>query len=99
VSFTVHEGAFVESSATFSRGRKPWYPGDIGASTESRRGRSDLCRRNTPRRPAGLGIHEQAEAVNLYRDGVSIRAISHRMRVGRKAGRTALVRAKVVIRS
>lgn len=44
-------------------------------------------------------FHEQAEAARFYRDGVSIRAISRRMGVVRKAVRTSLVRAQVVIRN
>lgn len=56
-----------------------------------------LRRRNTPRRPTGLDVHEQTEAVRLYPDRVSLREIARRMGVGRKTVRTALLRAGVVI--
>lgn len=56
-----------------------------------------LRRRNTPRRPPGLDVHEEAEAVRLYRDGVSMRAIARRVGVGRKTVRTTLVRAVIVV--
>lgn len=56
-----------------------------------------LRRRNTPRRTTGLDVREEAEAVRLYRDGVSMRAIARRMGVGRKVVRTAVLRAGVVV--
>lgn len=52
-----------------------------------------LRRRNVAVRTKGLDEAEQADAVRLFRGGVSIRAISNRMGVGRKAIRTALVDA------
>lgn len=58
-----------------------------------------LRRRNTPRRRAGLDVDEQAEAVRLYREGLSLRAIGRRMGVDRKVVRAALVDAQVEIRS
>jgi len=54
---------------------------------------SHLRRRNAPSRRSGLGLDEKAEAVRLARAGVSMRAISRRMGVGRKAVRAALVEA------
>lgn len=57
---------------------------------------SHLRRRNTPRRSLGLDVDDSAEAVRLFRAGVSMRAISRRLGVGRKAVRTALVQASVV---
>lgn len=50
-----------------------------------------LRRRNTPRRSLGLDVDDSAEAVRLFRAGVSMRAISRRLGVGRKAVRTVLV--------
>lgn len=52
-----------------------------------------LRRRNTPRRSLGLDVDDSAEAVRLFRAGVSMRAISRRLGVGRKAVRTFLVGA------
>lgn len=57
---------------------------------------SHLRRRSTPRRSLGLDVDDSAEAVRLFRAGVSMRAISRRLGVGRKAVRTALVQASVV---
>ncbi|MFT3832548.1 MAG: hypothetical protein QM711_04400 [Micropruina sp.] len=54
---------------------------------------SHLRRRNVPSRRPGLGPDEKAEAVRLARAGVSMRAISRRMGVDRKAIRVALVEA------
>lgn len=55
-----------------------------------------LRRRNTPRRRVGLDVDEGAEAVRLFRGGVSMRAISRSLGVGRKAVRTCLVAAGVI---
>lgn len=55
-----------------------------------------LRRRNTPRRVPGLDVDEQAEAVRLFRAGVSMRAIARRLSVGRQAIRAILVEAKVM---
>lgn len=57
-----------------------------------------LRRRNAPRRRTGLDVDEQAEAVRLYRGGVSMRTIARSMGIGRKAVRAALLDAKVEIR-
>ena len=54
---------------------------------------SHLRRRNVPSRRPGLCLDEKAEAVRLARAGVSMRAISRRMGVDRKAVRVALVEA------
>ena len=58
-----------------------------------------LRRRNTPRRRLGLDVDDAAEAVRLFRGGVSMRAIGRRMGVGRKAVRTALVNAGLIVDS
>lgn len=58
---------------------------------------SHLRRRNVPSRRPGLGIDEKAEAVRLARAGVSMRAISRRMGVDRKAVRAALVEAGLIV--
>jgi DNA invertase Pin-like site-specific DNA recombinase len=50
-----------------------------------------LSRRNTPRHRPGLDVDEQAEVVRLFRAGVSMRAISRRLGVGRKPVRACLV--------
>lgn len=55
-----------------------------------------LRRRDTPRRILGLDVDDDAEVVRLFRADVSMRAISRRLGVGRKAVRTALVQAKVL---
>lgn len=55
-----------------------------------------LRRREVPRRRPGLSDHEQAEAVRLSRDGMSMRAIGRQMGVDRKAVRVALVDAGVI---
>lgn len=55
-----------------------------------------LTRRGTPRRSAGLGVEEAAEAVKLHGDGVSMRAIAQSMGVGRKAVRVCLVEAGAI---
>lgn len=55
-----------------------------------------LRRRNIPRRRVGLDSGQQAEAVGLYRDGLSLRAISRRMGVDRKTVRASLVEANLV---
>lgn len=55
-----------------------------------------LRRREVPRRRPGLNDHEQAEAVRLSRDGMSMRAIGRQMGVDRKAVRVALVDAGVI---
>lgn len=57
---------------------------------------SHLRRRNVPSRRPGLCLDEKAEAVRLARAGVSMRAISRRMGVDRKAVRAALVEAGVI---
>ncbi|MDI9627845.1 MAG: hypothetical protein QM286_04780 [Acidobacteriota bacterium] len=58
---------------------------------------SHLRRRNVPSRRPGLCLDEKAEAVRLARAGVSMRAISRRMGVDRKAVRVALVEAGLVV--
>jgi DNA-binding CsgD family transcriptional regulator len=55
-----------------------------------------LQRRQVPRRRPGLNDQEQAEAVRLSREGMSMRAIGRRMGVDRKAVRVALVDAGVI---
>ena len=55
-----------------------------------------LRRREVPRRRPGLSDHEQAEAVRLSRDGMSMRAIGRQMGVDRKAVRVALVDAGAI---
>lgn len=55
-----------------------------------------LSRRNTPRRKLGLDVDESAEAVRLFRGGVSMRAIAQIMGVDRKAIRRALVEASAI---
>ena len=55
-----------------------------------------LRRQNVPRRRPGLNDQEQAEAVRLSREGMSMRAIGRRMGVDRKAVRVALVAAGVI---
>ena len=55
-----------------------------------------LRRREVPRRHPGLSGHEQAEAVRLSRDGMSMRAIGRQMGVDRKAIRVALVDAGIL---
>jgi predicted DNA-binding protein (UPF0251 family) len=58
-----------------------------------------LRRRSTPRRGAGLDVNERAEAVRLYRQGMSLRALARRMGVDRKAIRSTLVEARMSIRA
>lgn len=55
-----------------------------------------LQRREVPRRRPGLNDQEQAEAVRLSREGMSMRAIGRRMGVDRKAVRALLINAGVV---
>ncbi|CEI26762.1 Hypothetical protein PFCIRM516_07400 [Propionibacterium freudenreichii] len=55
-----------------------------------------LQRREVPRRRPGLNDQEQAEAVRLSRQGMSMRSIGRRMDVDRKAVRGALVDAGVI---
>lgn len=55
-----------------------------------------LQRREVPRRRPGLSDHEQAEAVRLSRDGMSMRAIGRQMGVDREAVRRALVEAGLI---
>ena len=55
-----------------------------------------LRRREVPRRRPGLNDQEQAEAVHLSREGMSMRATGRRMGVDRKAVRAALVEAGVI---
>ena len=57
-----------------------------------------LSRRNTPRRHHGLDVNEEAEAVVLYREGFSLRAIARRMGVDRRLVRLAIVDAKIEVR-
>ena len=52
-----------------------------------------LRRRNAPRRQLSLDVDEGAEAVRLFRGGISMRAIARSMGVDRKAIRRALVEA------
>jgi len=54
-----------------------------------------LRRHNVAIRSLGLDEAEQADAVRMFRGGVSVRAISTRMGVGRRAIRTDLVKAGV----
>ena len=56
-----------------------------------------LQRREVPRRRPGLNDQEQAEAVRLSREGMSMRAIGRRMGVDRKAVRAALVEAGLIL--
>ena len=58
-----------------------------------------LRRRNLPQRQTGLNTDQQAEAVRLYRDGLSLRAISRRMGVDRKAVRASLASVNLLIES
>lgn len=55
-----------------------------------------LRRRGTPRRLTGLDVDEQAEAVRLYRTGLSLRVVSRAMGVDRKAVRAALADARAL---
>ncbi|WIY83402.1 helix-turn-helix domain-containing protein [Propionimicrobium sp. PCR01-08-3] len=55
-----------------------------------------LRRREVPRRRPELNDQEQAEAVRLSREGMSMRAIGRRMGVNRKAVRAALVKVGLV---
>ncbi len=55
-----------------------------------------LTRRGVTRRPAGLGVEEAAEAVRLHQEGMSIRAISRSMGVGRQLVTQALREAAVL---
>lgn len=54
-----------------------------------------LRRRGGPRRLVGLDVNEQAEAVRLYRAGLSLRAISRQLGVDRKTVRAAIAEAEV----
>ncbi|RIX34678.1 hypothetical protein D3M95_06695 [Corynebacterium falsenii] len=56
-----------------------------------------LQRREVPRRRPGLSEPEQAEALRLSREGMSMRAIGRQMGVDRKAVRAALVEAGIVL--
>lgn len=56
-----------------------------------------LSRRNTPRRRPGLDVDERAEAVRLFRAGVSMRAISRRLGVSRTPVRACLVEAGLLV--
>lgn len=56
-----------------------------------------LSRRRTLRRRPGLDVDERAEAVRLFRAGVSMRAISRQLGVGRKSVRSCLVDAGVIV--
>ncbi|WP_245725862.1 hypothetical protein [Propionibacterium cyclohexanicum] len=49
-----------------------------------------LRRRNVPRRPVGLDEAEAADAVRLYRTGMSIRAVARQIGADRKCVRSAL---------
>lgn len=55
-----------------------------------------LQRREVPRRRPGLDEQEQAEAVRLLREGVSMRAIGRRIGVDRRAVPVALVQAGAI---
>ncbi|WP_187346941.1 helix-turn-helix domain-containing protein [Saccharomonospora sp. CUA-673] len=55
-----------------------------------------LSRRSIPRRRPGLDVDERAEAVRLFRAGVSMRSISRRLGVGRQSVRVCLVEAGLV---
>ncbi len=57
---------------------------------------SHLRRHDVPSRSPGLCPDEKAEAVRLARAGVSMRAITRRMGIGRKAVRRALVEASII---
>lgn len=57
-----------------------------------------LRRRDVPRRRPGLDEVESAEAVRLYRTGVSLRATAQRLEVDRKLVRRTLIEANVQIR-
>ncbi|WP_202864787.1 helix-turn-helix domain-containing protein [Rothia uropygioeca] len=56
-----------------------------------------LSRRNTPRRRPGLDVDERAEAVRLFRAGVSMRAISRRLGVSRTPVRACLVEVGLIV--
>ena len=58
-----------------------------------------LRRRDMPRRPVGLDQAEAANAVRLYRNGMSIRAVARRIGSDRKGLRSALEAAEVKTRS
>ena len=58
-----------------------------------------LRRRNVPRRPVGLDEDEAADAVRLYRSGMSIRAVARQIGVDRKGVLSSLEAAEVEIRS
>lgn len=58
-----------------------------------------LRRRDVLRRSTGLDVNERAEAVRLYRAGLSLRAIGQRLGVGRKTVRAVVISAGVAIRS
>lgn len=55
-----------------------------------------LQRHEVPRRRPGLNEQEQAEAVHLSREGMSMRAIGRQMGVDRKAVRAVLINAGVM---
>lgn len=55
-----------------------------------------LQRREVPRRRPGFNEQEQAEAVHLSREGISMRAIGRQMGVDRKAVRVALVETEMI---
>lgn len=58
-----------------------------------------LRRRDIPQRQAGLSAAQRAEAARLHRNGLSIRAISRRMGVDRKAVRSSLASTNLLIES
>lgn len=58
-----------------------------------------LRRRNVPRRPVGLNAAEAADAVRLYRNGMSIRAVARQMGADRKCVHSALEAAGATIRT
>lgn len=54
-----------------------------------------LRRGGAPRSVVGLDVNEQAEAVRLYRAGLSLRAIGRQLGVDRKTVRAAIAEANV----
>lgn len=58
-----------------------------------------LRRRNVPRRTVGLDEAEGADAVRLYRSGMSLRAVARQIGVDRKRVRSVLETAGINVRT